>query len=152
MRVRVLMALVVAAWLVPMGGCEGYALRGRVVQGHASFVQVVSADDPRLEEGDGIAGASVHVQKDPGRLNRETMARGQSGVDGSFELAIDEFGAGVLEIDIGVFVRRKGFDPAEAYFRLPGSGKRVLVILAPGRDRELGEERETLLDQYEDFR
>ena len=137
--------------LLALTGCGGYQLRGKVIEGTFSGIEIVSKDDPRLGE-PGVGGVSLHLQNDPNRLNRETIVRGSSGPDGSFELPVDLTGAGLLEYDVGLFARRKGLAPAQSAFRLPSSGRRVLITMAPGEDRDLGEERTDPLSRFDDFR
>lgn len=147
-----LVVLLLVATLLPACSSDGYALQGRVIRGDYSGVMLVNADDPRLSAGEGLGGVSLHVQQDPGQLNRRTLTRGNSGGDGSFALPIDLFGAGSFNYDIGFFARRQGYDPATGYFRLPPKSKRVLIVMTRGTDRDLGEEREDLYGQYEQFR
>lgn len=151
-RIFSLIVLLMVATVLPACSGDGYALQGRVIRGDYSAVMLVDADDSRLTSGEGLAGVSLHVQQDPGQLNRRTLHRGNSGGDGSFALPIDLFGAGSFNYDIGFFARRQAYDPATGYFRLPPKSKRVLVIMTRGTDRDLGEEREDLYDQYEQFR
>jgi hypothetical protein len=54
--------------------------------------------------------------------------------DGRFELPISESGAGFLEYDAGIVVQREGFMHIEHTLKLPGSGKRILIIMKPGND------------------
>lgn len=117
-----------------------YALKGRVVEGDASYAVVVSSDDLRLSEGRGLTGASLNVEIDPMKLNRKSVGRTVSGVNGMFEVPVDEVGAGLLDYDAAVFVRRKGCEPAEGYFKLPGGSKRLLVVLCPGKDAPTSDE------------
>ena len=151
-RFLALVAIFVAGLL--LSGCAGggYQLQGRVIYGDYSAVMLVDSDDSRLTTGEGLAGTTIHVQQDPGQLNRRTLARGNAGGDGSFALPIDLIGAGTFNYDVGVFVRRSGFDPATGYFKLPPKSKRVLIVMTGGTDRTLGEEREDLYEQYEQFR
>ena len=149
-RMTITLIALLATALTGMG-CEGYALRGRVVQGEVSYVAVVDRDDPRLE-GVGLPGVQLHVQSDPGRLNRKTVARGVSGAAGEIKLPVDLAGAGLLQYDVGVFARRSDYSPASGFFRLPSSRKRVLVVLGAGDDYDLGEEREDLTEQADFFR
>ena len=122
-------------------GCgEGYVLRGRVIESTVSYVEIVDPADPRLS------------QPDPAKLNRETITRDISGPDGQVALRVDRFGAGFLEYDVGLFARKPGYTPAQHYFRLPADSKRVLIMMAPGRDRDLGETPENYLEDYERFR
>ncbi len=132
-------------------GCESYALRGRVVRGDVSYVAVVNADDPRLD-GEGLPGVSLHLQSDPGRLNRKTVGRGVSEATGDIRLPVDLAGAGLLHYDVGLFARRSDHTPATGFFELPSSKKRILIVMAKGVDRELGELRENLRDQASQYR
>lgn len=138
---RLAMIVVAGGAALVAGGCASPALRGRVIEGDASYLILVSANDPRLE-GTGVAGASLMVTMDPMKLNRKTIGSGASGPDGYFEVPISEHGGGFLEIDVAMTARKKGCEPAEGYFRLPGSNRRVLVVLGPGKDRPTGLERE----------
>jgi len=131
-------------------GCSSYALKGRVIKGEGSFVTVVDADDPRLND-DGVAGVSLTLVMDPTRLNRKQIGQGVSESTGDFSLSVDEFGAGMLELDTELTARKKGADPAQGFFRLPGSKKRVLVSLGPGDDRDPNPERENLHDTAEKY-
>lgn len=133
-----------------VGGCSSYALKGRVVKGDASYVTVVDAADPRLEEA-GVAGVSLTLIMDPMRLNRKTIAQGVTETDGNFSLPVDEFGAGMLELDTELTARKKNAEPAQGQFRLPSSKMRVLVSLGPGADRDLNPEREDLSDQADRY-
>jgi hypothetical protein len=145
--------MLLASLVLPACSGGGYELQGRVIRGDYSAVIVVNADDERLSRvDDGMPGVSIHVQQDPGALNRRTLARSSSGSDGSFAIPIDLLGAGSFHYDIGVFARRKGYDPASGFFRLPPKSRRVLIVMNPGRDRDLGEEAEDLYGQYERFR
>lgn len=147
-----LVVLACAAIALPACSGGGYELKGRVISGDYSAVIVVDADDPRLSEGDGVTGVTLHVQLNPGELKRRSLARSTSGADGDFSLPIDLIGAGVFHHDIGVFARRQGRDPASGYFRMPHSSKRVLIVMNRGTDRDLGEEPDDLYEDYERFR
>lgn len=151
-RIFSLVALLLVASVLPACSSGGYELEGRIIRGDYSGVTLVDADDPRLSAGEGLGGVSLHVQQDPGQLNRRTLHRGSSLGDGSFALPIDLFGAGSFNYDVGVFARRQGYDPATGYFRLPPKSKRVLIVMTRGVDRDLGEEREDLYGQFEQFR
>lgn len=131
--------------------CSPYQLKGKVVRGDYTAVIVTDADDPRFAQ-EGVPGATLHLQADPGRVNRKTLATGVSEPDGSFALPVSEPGAGLLIFDVGLFARRRGFAPAEGYFQLPPGGSRVLVVMAPGDDRETGERRENLRDLADQYR
>lgn len=154
-RMRCVAGLGVAAACGAIGGCgEGYMLRGRVIEAQTSYIALVDPSDPRLSADDasGIPGVSLHLQMDPGKINRETITRDVSDGEGEFALRVDKFGAGWMEYDVGLFARRSGFTPAQHFFRLPPENKRVLIMMAPGRDEALGEDRDMSLDDYERFR
>jgi len=143
---RWLSGLVLAASL---GACS-YSLQGRAVHGDYSAVELVDASDPRLNDPkSAVPGVSVHVQADPTKLNRKTLGRVVSGRSGEFSMPVDEFGAGMLEYNIGVFARKKGYEPAEGFFGLPGSGKRLLITLAPGVDKDTNEMPSSLKDEFD---
>ncbi len=149
------MSAVRAALLVvltlALSGCGSYTLKGRVIAGEASYVTIVDASDPVLREGVGVPGASVTLSTDPDRINRKVVGTTVSGPDGSFETPFDEFGGGFLEYDAGVRVTRPGYRSAEHFFRLPGSSKRLLVVLEAGRDAP-GASDEDPYDLYRRYR
>lgn len=119
--------------LLVMSACSSYKLQGRVVRGTGSYIQVVDADDPRLE-GAGIAGAQVTVTLDPQRLKRKVIGSTTTDGNGNFSIAIDEPGAGFLEYDIGIKASGQGLIHALSFMELPSSRRRVLVTLQVGRD------------------
>lgn len=138
---------------VVLAGCESYAMRGHVIRGEVSYVEIVSADDARLDL-PGLAGARVGAHLDPSRLNRKFLGETISDSNGDFSLSIDEFGAGWLEYDISVVGYRNGYMGVEQFFRMPAKEKRLLVILAPGTDPEPPSfrERESLFDEADRYR
>lgn len=117
----------------PLAGCGGYQLRGRVIEGASPGVLVVSSDDRRLE-GNPVADASVRVTVDPDRMKPRELPPVRTDAEGYFALPIEDFGAGALEYNIMLLARANGFRASQEIFKLPGGGKRVLVVLAPGRD------------------
>ncbi len=134
-----------AGAMVGLSACSGYALRGKVIEGEASWVFVVDADDPRLS-GQGVEGARLDAILDPQRLNRKPAGGGASDPSGDFSVPIGEFGAGVLLYDVLVRAEKQGYIPAEQTFALPGREKRVLIMLQRGAaPRTTG--GETLLDE-----
>ena len=135
-RVFLIVCLTLTGWgMVGCGEGVGYQLRGRVVPGPTPAVVVVDADDPRLGGPDGLSGAVLTVTLDPRSLGRKQIGTGVTKPDGTFEIPIEEFGAGFLEHEIAVLARAAGYVSAENAVELPSSRKRVLVILTPGRDR-----------------
>ncbi len=140
------------AWGAALGACasQGYTLTGKVIESEISFVVVVDADDPRLEQ-PGIAGAEVRLQTDPSKLNREVVGEAVTDGTGVFHIKVDRVGAGMFLYDVGVQARKSGFEPAGLEFRLPPEGRRVLVMMRPGRVAGMKDE-DDLWKQYEKFR
>lgn len=128
-----------------IGGCSSYQLRGKVVEGPVSSVQVLEKDDERFRQ-PGLAGAQVAVTVDPGRLNRTSFGPAAADEDGRFALPVDKTGAGLLEYDAQVIGQLQGYQAAEQTLRLPSQSKRVLITLAPGSDSARREEP-NLLDE-----
>ena len=115
-------------------GCESqYVLEGRVVQGATSGAFVVDANDPRLA-GPPIDYATVQLTLDPRSLGRENLGSTTTMQDGTFRLPLNLMGAGFLEHEVRLISRAEDFQSTEGFFILPGSSKRVLVIMNKGRD------------------
>ncbi len=119
-----------------LAGCDTYQLAGRVVSGPRSQVVVVGADDPRLT-GPPVADASVQVVIDPNSAGRTVLPLTWSDESGRFTLPVDKLGAGALEYEMLVIGRAPKKNPAEAVLDLPPAKKRVLIVLADGRDRDV---------------
>ena len=117
-------------------GCEPYALKGRVIHGPISSIQVVPKDELKLEAGLGVNGAVVDITLEPKSLGREHLGAAAVRQDGTFSINMKGvFGAGSLEHEIGVLVRAKGFDSASRSFIMPGRNQRLLITLQKGADR-----------------
>jgi hypothetical protein len=142
-------ALFVVALALP--GCNSYTLEGRVVAGDISYAAVVDGDDPRLAD-QGISGASIRLETDPNRLSREVVGETVTSSDGSFRIPFKKVGGGVLMYDVGITVRRDGYQPATLQFRLPPGAKRLLVMMAPGPDRMGDPDADDPMKQYERYR
>ena len=136
-QLRSAISCFVAFAAVTLGACSPYTLSGRVIQGDASYIMLVKSDDPRLSVTDvsGVTGVSLRMTMDPGTLRRDVVANSVSGLEGEFELPVDRVGAGLLEMNMGVLARKTGYQSAEGFFELPGSGaSSLLIVLAPGQD------------------
>ena len=144
----VVMLLCVTAWLC---GC-GYTLRGKVVRGETSAVEIVHEIDPRYKVS-GINGAEVIVRRDPKSINPEMVGRDRSGSEGEFTIRIGEFGAGWMEEEWLVQARLTGFQNASALTKFPekGSKWRLLITLAPGTAAPL-DAREEIQQDIEKFK
>lgn len=123
--------LMLAVLLLP--ACSGYQLQGTVVQGPQPAVLVVSKNDPRLNM-PGVSGAAVSVTIDPRSLNAEMLSTEIADYDGRFVVDVPHMGAGVLEYEVEVLCRAGGFLPSARSMKLPGSGKRLLIVMSPGDD------------------
>lgn len=143
-RAAALLALSLASMLC---ACSPYALSGRVIEGDASYALLVQPDDPRLKS-PGVSGVSLRLTVDPGKLNRDVVDQGVSGPEGEFTMSVDRVGAGMLDMDMGILARKKGFTSSEGFFKLPGSGKAILLIMiAPGSDAAAQQEAEWNADE-----
>lgn len=144
MRRAMTMLMLPLAFL--LASCGPYQMKGRVVEGDISFIAIVDADDVRFQN-QPVEGVLLRARVDPGRVSGKTVAQETSDADGNFSLPVDEFGAGVVDMDVEVLARRSGYKSAESVFNLPRDGKRVLIMMAPGRDPPgWGYDRETVED------
>lgn len=122
-----------AAASLLLAACSPHMISGRVVRGDVSYVSVVDKDDPRLSE-PGLPGVLLKLELDPGRLSGKSLSQETSGSDGEFNLPVDEPGAGLIDMEVGLLARRKGFQSAEGVFKVPKGSKRVLIVMSPGVD------------------
>ncbi len=131
-----------------LSACSTYELRGRVIEGPTPAVVVLSADDPRFtRNADGLPGAIVEAVIDPDRpLQQITLDPQLTEDDGSFTIPVSATGAGVLEYTVQLTVRLAEHTSVRRSFKLPGRGKRVLVIIAPGPDGLPPDEPDILLE------
>ncbi|MEE9213113.1 MAG: hypothetical protein V3U29_10720 [Phycisphaeraceae bacterium] len=125
-------SLLLIAVLAAVSGC-GYRLRGTVLEGTTPAVLLVENDDPRLSE-PGLGGAVLTLTLDPDRLSAKHLGSHQTNVNGQFDVPINEMGAGFLEYDVGLLCRLAGHRAVQHHMRLPGSNKRLLIIMAQGKD------------------
>jgi hypothetical protein len=114
-------------------GCD-YEIQGLVVPGAVSEVQVVSQDDPRLNQA-GLVHAQVIGTIDPDALTAERQHPAVTDEKGQFSIPITSSGAGILEYKLGIYARHTGYSPTEDTINLPSTRKRLLIVLAPGEDR-----------------
>lgn len=127
-----LFALLALSAAAPIA-CGPYTLKGRVVRGEFSTIELVEPDDPRLE-GKPLGGATVTIVRDAGRLNRAEVGSSSSDAEGDFALAVDAFGAGVTDETWLITASRSGHIGTDTTLRLPMSagGTRLLITLARG--------------------
>lgn len=119
-----------------LAGCGGLAINGRVIRGPIADVQVVDADDPRLQMPNPTGGGAVVRAVLEPNTPSETRPLGKATSDGQgwFKIPVDAVGAGLLEYEVQLIARREGNQGAMATIPLPGRGQRVLVTLPLGRD------------------
>lgn len=130
-RTRGFMTVGLIGILIWASGC-GFRLRGLVIEGATPGVFVVDKTDSRLVEL-GLATAVINLTIDPGHMNAKHLGSYQSDLDGRFDVPIDELGAGFLEYDIGLVCRLAGYHAIQHRVRMPGSSKRLLIILIPAQ-------------------
>ncbi len=113
-------------------GCGEYRLRGLVVEGDTAAVLVVDDDDPRLAQ-HGLSGAVIELTVEPNSLRPKSLGAAMTDDHGQFDMAIDQPGAGLLEYDIGILCRLDGYRSHYETLLLPGSNRRLLIIVHEGR-------------------
>lgn len=123
--------MLAACLALVLAGCESYQLRGKAVAGMVSTVEVVDANDERLE-GPGLSGVRIEGWIDPDRLDREQLPIRSTDGNGSFAIPVTATGAGFLEYDLYVAASAAQRSQASQTLRLPGANKRLLITLAPG--------------------
>ena len=128
----VALAFVALAAVSSLAGCS-YRLEGKVVDGF-SGARIARAGDPDERKG-GIPGATVELVRDANTMNRSVAARATSSPDGWFELEVDGFGAGWMEEEWQVRVRRSGYENVETGIDLPSSTKDRLMIVTMNRGK-----------------
>ncbi|MEX0777298.1 MAG: hypothetical protein WD042_16460 [Phycisphaeraceae bacterium] len=125
------LTLIATALLLP--ACSACRLQGVTVEGAAPAVLFVDADDPRLK-GPVVGETAVTVTLDPKEMHPRNLGTRPADDQGRFSFPIDAGGAGFLEYEIQVVARKAGYQTAAAFLPLPGSGQRLLIIMAIGRD------------------
>lgn len=133
-----------------LAGCGGYTLRGKVVRGSFNNIMVVQPDDEQLQQ-IGVGNVRIFVHRDPDRLNRELVATGVSGSDGTFNIPVGAFGAGWMTESWMIQAEGRGYHTVEQVIALPGSDERLIITVMPGRSTPL-QQQENLWEQYEEFR
>ena len=146
-----ILAMVSVCWLLT--GCNAYTLRGKVVRGSYSDIEVVHESDERLQQ-PGIAGAEVLVHRDPNKPNRYLVGRTRTNTGGEFTLLLNEFGAGWMEEQWRVQTIHRGNQNADTLMKLPPNQKkwRLLITLAPGTSTPADSEEDDWMRDYEQFR
>jgi hypothetical protein len=150
--VRAFATLVMVVVLGMLSGCGGgYELRGRVVQGPVTSVQTVSKSQAASYV-DPVPGALVRVTIDPHSLDATVLPTVTTDGNGEFSIPVSLPGAGVLIYDAQVEVSRDGIRSADGQVRLPGRGRRVLVVTPPGASQGLQHSDDILQRTLDDAR
>ena len=119
--------------LLLLTGCQPYSLQGRVIEGPRSYIAVVDANDQRLAiPYGGVPNAEISLILDPTKMNRIVEQPAYSGLKGIFELPVQATGAGFLKYDALITITAEEFVPVEKIMPLPGSDKRLLIVLKSG--------------------
>ena len=130
---RFLLSVPSLLFLLTVGGCS-YYLQGVVVAGPMGGMVVLEKDDPRLTE-PGLAGATLDLSLDPAQASTKELGMHQTDDGGKFRVPVKEVGAGVLIYEIDVLCRRRGYSSVHKQMPLPGSSKRLLIIMSRGVER-----------------
>ncbi len=148
---RILTSIFVATALVVLSGCGSYMLKGRVVRGDFSSVELVYADDARLQQ-PGVNGVEVRITRDPTTLNRYLAGQARSNPAGDFTLVMNEFGTGWMKEHWLVQGVVGGYQNAEMLMNLPGKGSkwRLLITMTPGSSEPFRDD--DLMQELERFR
>lgn len=148
---RTLIALSMLFLLGSLPGC-GYTLRGKVVRGDTSSIELVHEMDQRLN-GPGIANAETIVRRDPKSPSPQLVGQQRTGASGDFSMNISEFGAGWMQEQWLVQTRMSGFQNASAVMKLPAKDSKwqLLITLAPGVATPL-DTHEEIVEDLERFR
>lgn len=119
--------LPMAALVAALAGCASDALQGRVLEGPASIVTVVAAEDTRLAK-PGLAGATIEVRRLNAAPGDAPLAGGTSDEQGAFRLIRQ---AEPTSEQVVVRVWKDGWAPAEGPIFWPANTRRALVVLRP---------------------
>lgn len=133
-------------------GCEssGYSLKGKVIRGGFTDIEVVDDDDEHFQD-EGVGEARILIHRDPNTLKRQLIATGRSKSDGTFSIPISAFGAGWMDEVWLIQVECAGYRSGDNIIRLPGMGKRLLITMAKGQSVP-HEQQENLWEEYEKYK
>ena len=135
-----------------LAGCA-YRLEGKVVEG-LNGAQVTDAANADAQRG-GIPGASVELIRDPQRPTRQRVAQANADKNGRFVLTVDSFGAGWMQEQWELRVRRSGYENIQEEIDLPShpDGQLLLVGLTRGRSTPFAEPTTTrgLIDEAKKY-
>ncbi len=120
--------------LLPTLAACSYQLQGVVIEGPAPEVLVVESNDRRLNE-PGLRRARIEVTIDPRAMKPHYMEPVACDEGGRFAIPLSEMGAGSFqEYQVRVICRAEGYTASAREMPLPGFGKRLVIVMAQGRD------------------
>lgn len=122
---RALLALILAAPLALLTGCESGGIKGRVVEGPISVATVVENKDERLSR-PGIPGVTLELRA-TSSTGTHPIATGTSGPDGSFSLS-STAGEAIAD-QLRLSARRDGYVATQGLVFIPGDGRQLLVVM-----------------------
>ncbi len=125
--IRCTAAIAAGLAALTLGGCAGtQSLSGKVIDGRAGVVAIVTAEDARLS-GPGLAGAAVQVRAIRGAGEARPIGEAITGPDGVFSLSAA--GLHAFRDKLEFIVEAPGFDSARGAVSIPGESGRVLVVM-----------------------
>ncbi len=127
---RTAVALLFTCVLTSAFGCA-YVLEGRVIQGGHGAVVVTEPDNPNFEQR-GLGDVTIELTLDPGSISPRSLGTQLTDGEGRFRFPIDAAGAGVLEYELGVLCRSKGYQTLYQTLPMPPKSRRLLIVMAPG--------------------
>ena len=147
--------LLILTAALQLAGCNSYVLKGKVVKGEKSSIELVHEMDPRIRafEPGGLANVEVRVYRDPDNMNKKLSGRERTPVDGTFSLNLGDFGAGWMTEEWLVQAYSYGFQTAQQQMKLPAKNAktRLLITLAPGESIEPSDQADYVED-YEKYK
>ncbi|MAE67513.1 MAG: hypothetical protein CMJ18_24910 [Phycisphaeraceae bacterium] len=140
-----------AAFCLALAGlpsCAAYRLQGTVLPDQTADITTVDENDTRLYSG-GLAGAAIELTVDPASMHPRPLSPAVTDANGQFSVPIDELGAGLLEYELAILCRHKGFRPLYQVVQVPGRRQRLLIRMTPGPDHGGGPSPDVLKETLE---
>jgi len=143
---RVLFMMALLTVVFALSGC-GYTLRGKVVRGDSSRIELIHEIDQRLKQ-PGLGNVEVVVRRNPKSPNPEMVGRTRSDAGGEFAAGLKDFGAGWMQEQWLVQARLTGYQNASSVMQLPAKDSkwRLLITLAPGESSPFDAHEEIIQD------
>lgn len=148
--VRLWLLLVI---MLPAGGCASGRIEGVVTSGAFADLRVVSAAELERQP-QGVSNAMVTLLIDPSRPGSKRVGPVRTDHNGRFSIRTDVVGAGFLEYELGVLVQAEGLSRFYDQIPMPGSGRKLLVVMSDGpdglrRSPPIDDDIDSMLQQWE---